>query len=84
MPTIRVHDKHQITLPRAIAEAAKVAVDDTLTFEYTNGVITLAPAKSKKSRVTAQDFLGALRGSYGQAVAEIDASPRNERDSWER
>lgn len=84
MPTVRVRDKHQITLPRAIAEAANVTVDDTLTVEYTNGVITLAPAKSKKSRVTAQDFLGALRGSYGHTVAEIDANLRSERNSWER
>ena len=84
MPTVRVRDKHQITLPRAIAEAANVTVDDTLTVEYTNGVITLMPAKSKKNRVTAQDFLGALRGSYAQTVAEIDANLRSERDSWER
>ena len=84
MPTVRVRDKHQITLPRAIAEAANVTIDDTLTVEYTNGVITLMPAKSKKNRVTAQDFLGALRGSYGLTVAEIDASLRSERDSWER
>ena len=84
MPTVRVRDKHQITLPRAIADAANVSVDDTLTVEYTNGVITLAPAQSKKSRVIAQDFLGALRGSYGKTVAEIDANLRSERDSWER
>ncbi len=84
MPTIRVRDKHQITLPRAIVEAANVTVDDTLTVEYTNGVITLMPAKSKKNRVAARDFLGALRGSYGSTVAEIDASLRSERDSWER
>ena len=84
MPTVRVRDKHQITLPRAIADAANVSVDDTLTVEYTNGVITLAPDQSKTSRVTAQDFLGALRGSYGKTVAEIDANLRSERDSWER
>ncbi len=84
MPTVRVRDKHQITLPRAIALAANVSVDDALTVEYTNGVITLSPAKSKKSRVTARDFLGALRGSYGKTVAEIDANLRSERDSWER
>ena len=82
MATVRVRDKHQITLPRAIAEAANVTVDDTLTVEYTNGVITLVPAKSRKSRVTANDFLGALRGSYGKTVTEINSKLRAERDSW--
>ena len=84
MPTIRVRDKHQITLPRAIAAAANVSVDDALTVEYTNGVITLVPARNSQKRVSAQDFLGALRGSYGRTAAEIDADLRRERDAWER
>ena len=81
---VRVRDKHQITIPMAIAQAASIAPDDVLIVEYTNGVITLIPTAKQTKRAKAHDFLGALSGTWGKSATAIDAHLRKERDSWGR
>jgi bifunctional DNA-binding transcriptional regulator/antitoxin component of YhaV-PrlF toxin-antitoxin module len=84
--TVRVREKHQITLPKAIAQAAAIHPDDLLHATYTNGVITLEPVRGAKSgeRVGAASYLGALTGTYGKGVDQTNARLRAERDSWDR
>ncbi len=84
MATVRIRDKHQITLPAAVMQAAAIARDDVLNVEYINGVITLTPTARIAKRVKARDFLGALQGTWGKTAAAIDKQLRKERDTWDR
>ncbi len=84
MPNVRVRDKHQITLPAAVVQAASISPNDVLDVEYTNGVITLVPTSRMPKRAAARAFLGALKGVWGGNVRLIDKQLRADRDSWDR
>jgi bifunctional DNA-binding transcriptional regulator/antitoxin component of YhaV-PrlF toxin-antitoxin module len=84
MPSVRVRDKHQITLPVSVVQAAALAPNDVLDVEYTNGVITLVPTARVPKRASANAFLGALKGTWGKSAAAINRELRADRDSWDR
>jgi len=84
MPHVRVRPKHQITIPSAIAQAAHIKLDDVLDIAYANGIITLVSQKRQQRKESVMSYAGIARGLWGNTAAEIDASIRNDRDSWER
>lgn len=84
MVQVRIRERNQITLPSAIATAAKLSTNDTLEISLVNGVITMIPVAHKEGRRTIMEFVGMAPGLWGKTRAEIDANMRAERDSWER
>lgn len=84
MSHIRVRPKHQITIPSNIAQAADIKLDDVLDIAYVNGIITLVPQKRLQRKESIMSYAGIARGLWGNTTTEIDASIRNDRDSWER
>jgi hypothetical protein len=84
MAQIRLRDRNQLTLPAAIAAAAKLRPDDSLDVSFVNGVITLIPVQRAANRSSIIDFVGSGKGIWGNSAQEIDAYVRQERDSWER
>ncbi len=84
MPHVRVRAKHQITIPSGIAQAAHIKLDDVLDIAYANGIITLVSQKRRQRKESVMSYAGIARGLWGNTAAEIDASIRNDRDSWER
>ncbi len=84
MPQVRVRHKHQITIPSDIAQAAHIKPEDVLDIAYANGIITLVPQKRRQRKESIMSYAGIARGLWGNTAAEIDASIRNDRDSWER
>jgi bifunctional DNA-binding transcriptional regulator/antitoxin component of YhaV-PrlF toxin-antitoxin module len=85
LPQVRVKTKHQITLPAAIARVAGIGVNDILSVDYRDGVVSLitqnAPANKRRSLM---DLAGSTPGLYGNTAEEIQAYTANERKSWER
>lgn len=84
MATVRVRDKHQITLPKRVVEAAGIAPDDTLEVTYANGVIMLTRSAVPRPDASARAWVGALRGRWGRSRAQIDRALDRERDDWDR
>ncbi len=84
MTTVRVRDKHQITLPKRIVEAAGIAPDETLEIRYANGVITLVRTGVPARGASARAWLGALPGRWGRSRAAIDRALERDRESWGR
>lgn len=84
MTQVRIRERNQITLPSAIATAARLATNDKLEISLVNGVITLIPLAQKGKRRTIMEFVGLAPGLWGKTKAEIDANMRAERDSWDR
>ncbi len=81
---IRIRERNQITLPAAIATAAKLQPEDTLEVDYVNGVITLVPVGAREGKRTITQYVGSAKGLWGKTRSEIDANILAERDAWER
>lgn len=84
MPEIRMRPKNQLTLPASVARAAQIEPDDRLTVDFVNGVIVITPKKTKMKKIDLMSYVGSGRGIWGKDAAEIDATIRDLRDSWER
>lgn len=84
MAQIRLRERNQLTLPAAIAAAAKLSPNDALEVNFVNGVITLVPVAQPGARRSIIDFVGIAPGLWGANAAEVDAYLQAERDSWER
>lgn len=84
MPEIRMRPKNQLTLPASVVRAAQIELDDRLTVDFVNGVIVITPKKAKTKQVDLMSYVGSGRGIWGKDTAEVDATIRNLRDSWER
>ena len=85
IPQVRVRNKHQITLPAEVVRAAQIGMNDILSVEYKDGVITLITQKvvqEKKRSLMA--LAGSTKGLYGANTEEREEYTRNERNSWER
>ena len=84
-PQVRVRNKHQITLPASVARAASISVNDVLSVDYRNGIITLTTQRTPaKKRPSLMEFAGCAKGLYGRTPKEIESYVANERASWER
>jgi bifunctional DNA-binding transcriptional regulator/antitoxin component of YhaV-PrlF toxin-antitoxin module len=85
MQTVRVREKHQITLPMSIVRAANIHENDRLSVSYKNGAIIFVSENSEPvKKKSIMDYAGCMLGSYGENADEVHAYLRNERASWER
>lgn len=84
MPQVRVREKHQITLPMAIVRDACIEESDLLDVQLKNGVITLTPSKSARSKNALMDFVGCTPKLYGKDADAVAHYLDIERGSWER
>jgi len=84
MPQVRIRNKHQITIPKRIADEARLKTDDLLEVSYRDGQIILKAPGSGKPAGSVMDYAGICRGMWGGTTGEIQAELARERDSWER
>ena len=84
MTQVRVRDKHQVTLPMAVARSAGIRENDMLEVGFKNGVITLATKKAAAPQRSLMDFVGITQGLYGKDARQVAQYLDAERDSWER
>jgi bifunctional DNA-binding transcriptional regulator/antitoxin component of YhaV-PrlF toxin-antitoxin module len=85
MQTVRVRDKHQITLPMSIVRAANIHENDRLSVSYKNGAIIFINENSEPvKRKSIMEYAGCMQGSYGKTADEVHAYLREEQASWER
>jgi bifunctional DNA-binding transcriptional regulator/antitoxin component of YhaV-PrlF toxin-antitoxin module len=83
MQTVRVRDKHQITLPMSIVRAAHIRENDRLSVDYRNGMIIIV-TETKEKAPSIRDYIGIAKNTYGKTGEEVNAYISNARDSWER
>ena len=86
LPEIRMRPKHQVTLPASIVKRANFQVDDRLCVDYVNDTIIIkrkdsSPAKPTKSIMS---YAGIGSSLWGNTTAEVEATIRDLRSSWER
>jgi bifunctional DNA-binding transcriptional regulator/antitoxin component of YhaV-PrlF toxin-antitoxin module len=85
MQTVRVRDKHQITLPMAIVRAAHIRENDRLSVDYKNGaIIFIAETKASIQKKSIMEYAGCSKDLYGQNPDELHAYLRNEQATWDR
>jgi antitoxin component of MazEF toxin-antitoxin module len=84
MLTVRVRNKHQVTLPTSIMQQANLHQDDILEASYHNGVIILIPSRATPKQDNLMDYAGIGRTSYGQTPTEVDNTLTTLRSEWER
>jgi len=90
MPTARLKQKRQITVPAEICRLIQADKGDVFNFEFDGEKIIMrlqrsSLAKEKKSHAEGVDisqYIGSMKGSFG-SVDQIDAYIRNERASWD-
>ena len=84
MSQVRVRQKHQITLPSNIVRDAHITPNDTLEVAFVNGIITLTPKKRQAQKNSMMAFAGVAKGVWGETPEAVEATLRNQRESWER
>lgn len=87
MLQVALHNGYQLTMPQAIIEKAHIQQDDVFDIVYESGKIMLIK-RPKSPQPTAEktsimDFIGSMKGVYGDTPQEIDRYLANERQSWE-
>lgn len=88
MPTVRVREKSQITIPFEIGKKAGIRPNDILEVELTtNGFVVLKPVHAKTedrlSAIMKYKGAGAEIADKNNPNATIEAV-RNDRDTWTR
>lgn len=73
-----MREKGQITIPKAIIEAAGLKVGDQLTF-----IVDGINANLIWVHRPPASYIGALRGVYGTTPEEVRAYLREEEEAWE-
>lgn len=84
MPQVRVRDKHQITLPAEVMRSAKIAMNDTLSVIYKDGIIMLIAQQERPKKPSLMALAGSTKGLYGVTTEERKQYLITERQSWER
>jgi bifunctional DNA-binding transcriptional regulator/antitoxin component of YhaV-PrlF toxin-antitoxin module len=85
MQTVRVRDKHQITLPMSIVRAAHIRENDRLSVSYKNGaIIFISETSEPVKRKSIMDYAGCMQDSYGKTADEVHTYLRNEQASWDK
>jgi bifunctional DNA-binding transcriptional regulator/antitoxin component of YhaV-PrlF toxin-antitoxin module len=83
--TVRVRDKHQITLPMSIVRAAHIRQNDRFSVDYKNGaIIFISETQKPTKRKSIMDFVGITEGLYGNTADDVHSYITNERASWNR
>jgi bifunctional DNA-binding transcriptional regulator/antitoxin component of YhaV-PrlF toxin-antitoxin module len=80
---ITVRQRNQVTIPKAIAEAAGIEEGTVCDMQYANGVITIV-LPAHRPPIDVMQFAGIGRGLWGQTTEEVDRTIRALRDEWDR
>lgn len=83
MTEITVRQRNQVTIPKAIAEAAGLVEGAVGDMAYANGVITIT-FPGHRPPIDIMQFAGSLAGVWGSTPEDIDRNIRETRDSFER
>jgi bifunctional DNA-binding transcriptional regulator/antitoxin component of YhaV-PrlF toxin-antitoxin module len=81
MQTVRVRDKHQITLPMSIVRAAHIRENDRLLVNYKNGAITLL-TETHEAPKSMRDYIGIVKGAYGATGEAVNGYFDQAKESW--
>ena len=84
MTPVVVRQRNQVTIPKAIAEAAGITEGTVMDFVYSDGVITVTLPEHRKKPIDLAEIQGVLKGVWGKDQEEIDRNIRETRDSWDR
>lgn len=84
MAPVIVRQRNQVTIPKAIAEAAGITEGTVVDFAYADGVITVTVPKHRRELIDLDEIQGAHKGVWGKDQDEIDRNIRETRDSWDR
>jgi bifunctional DNA-binding transcriptional regulator/antitoxin component of YhaV-PrlF toxin-antitoxin module len=83
MTEITVRQRNQVTIPKAIAEAAGIEEGTVCDMQYANGVITIQLPEHRPP-VDVMQYAGIGRGLWGETPEEVDRTIRALRDEWDR
>jgi bifunctional DNA-binding transcriptional regulator/antitoxin component of YhaV-PrlF toxin-antitoxin module len=83
MTQITVRQRNQVTIPKAIAEAAGIGEGVVCDMQYADGVITIRLPEHRPP-VDFMQYAGIGRGLWGETAEEIDRNIRELRDEWDR
>jgi bifunctional DNA-binding transcriptional regulator/antitoxin component of YhaV-PrlF toxin-antitoxin module len=81
MPTVRVREKRQVTIPLVIAHEFHLKTDDVLEVQVTTAGILMSPKTPFGAKKNPMRFWGAAQGVYENPEA-ADTFIRNLRDEW--
>jgi bifunctional DNA-binding transcriptional regulator/antitoxin component of YhaV-PrlF toxin-antitoxin module len=84
MTPITVRQRNQVTIPKAIAEAAGLTEGTVCDLHYENGVITIKVPWHREPGDSILKYAGIARGVWGETPEEVDRTIRELRDSWDR
>ncbi len=84
MTPVVVRQRNQITIPKAIAEAAGITEGTVMDFAYANGVITVTLGEHGSTPLDLAAIQGVATGAWGGSPEEIDRNLRELRDEWGR
>jgi hypothetical protein len=88
MPTIRIREKGQVTIPYEILQEWNtknhVQINDTIEAVLANGVLILIPKKRHASKRDMLSFAGTGKGVWGKTGDEIDSNLKEIRQSWKK
>ena len=75
-----VRQRNQVTIPKAIAEAAGITEGTVMDFAYANGVITVTLGEPAPEPFDVDRWAGRFKGVWGRSEEEIDRYIRELRD----
>lgn len=84
MAPVIVRQRNQITIPKAIAEAAGITEGTVMDFHYANGVITVTLPERHSATLDLSAIRSATRGVWGRDQTEIDRNIHETRESGDR
>ena len=84
MTVVTVREKNQVTIPRAIAQAAGIEPGTTFDIQYVNGVITMTLSEHRKPGDSLEQYAGIGRGLWGHTASDVAESLERDRATWER
>jgi bifunctional DNA-binding transcriptional regulator/antitoxin component of YhaV-PrlF toxin-antitoxin module len=85
MPTTRLREKSQVTLPSKLVKALGLRTDDPLAIELEGDRIVITRfGSSKLAPKSPMEFWASGRSSPPRTAAEIDADLRALRSEWDR
>lgn len=87
MLQIALHNGYQLTMPKAIIEQANIHQDDTFAISYEAGKIVLIKTSKQTEEIektSIMDFIGSMKGVYGETPEQIDHYLAEERQSWDK